>query len=241
MSLKLNNLEVSYDASRALKGVSLEVPRGSIVALLGPNGAGKTTTLKAISGVLHPSAGIIEFGSQRLNAFSLEAIVKLGIVHIPEGRRVFPTLTVLENLKMGAYMRDDTSCVKDDIEKVCTLFPVLKKYAKRQAGSLSGGEQQMLAIGRGLMAKPRLLLLDEPSLGLAPKLVTEIFRIIQTINSEDKTSILLVEQNVRMALEIADYGYVLQLGKIAISGHANQLREKDDVIRSYLGRIHCES
>ena len=239
MPLKLMNVEANYDACRALKGISFEVPEGSIVALLGPNGAGKSTTLRAISGVIRPSAGTIEFDGQRLDRSSPEAIVKLGIVHVPEGRRVFPTLTVLENLKMGAYMRSDTSQIKDDMEKVYTLFPILKKYAKHHAGSLSGGEQQMLAIGRGLMARPRVLLLDEPSLGLSPKLVTEIFRIVRTINTENKTSILIVEQNARMALRVAHYGYVLQVGKIVMSGTAHELEEKDAVTSSYMGRVQC--
>lgn len=239
MSLKLSNVEAHYDACMALKGVSFEVPKGAIVALLGPNGAGKSTTLKVISGVVRSSSGSVEFDGQRLDRCSPEAIVKHGVVHVPEGRRVFPTLTVFENLKMGAYMRNDTAHVKEDIEKVYGLFPILKKYAKNHAGSLSGGEQQMLAIGRGLMARPQLLLLDEPSLGLAPKLVTEIFRIVETINSEDKTSILIVEQNARMALKIADYGYVLQVGKVVISGPSKELKEKDDVVRSYMGRVQC--
>lgn len=239
MPLKLVNVEANYDACRALKGISFEVPEGSIVALLGSNGAGKSTTLRVISGVLRPSAGTIEFEGQRLERSSPESIVKLGIVHVPEGRRVFPTLTVMENLKMGAYMRKDASGVRNDMEKVYTLFPILKTYAKHQAGSLSGGEQQMLAIGRGLMARPRVLLLDEPSLGLSPKLVTEIFRIVRTINTENKTSILIVEQNARMALGVAHYGYVLQVGKIVISGPAHELKEKDEVTSSYMGRVQC--
>jgi branched-chain amino acid transport system ATP-binding protein len=239
MSLKLSNVEANYDACRALQGVSFEVPKGSIVALLGPNGAGKSTALKVISGVLRSSHGVIEFDGQRLEKYSPEAIVKLGVAHVPEGRRIFPTLNVLENLKMGAYVRKDAHNINGDIEKAYTLFPILKKYARKQAGSLSGGEQQMLAIARGLMARPRLMLLDEPSLGLSPKLVTEIFKIIRSINSEDKTSILIVEQNARMALAIADYGYVLQVGRVVVSGPAKDLREKNDVISSYMGR-QCE-
>jgi branched-chain amino acid transport system ATP-binding protein len=236
MSLKLSNVEVNYDACRALQGVSFEVPKGSIVALLGPNGAGKSTALKVISGVLRSAGGFIEFDGKRLEKCSPETIVKLGVAHVPEGRRIFPTLNVLENLKMGAYVRADTQNISGDLEKVYALFPVLKKYAKKPAGSLSGGEQQMLAIARGLMARPRLMLLDEPSLGLSPKLVTEIFKIVRSINSENKTSILIVEQNARMALAIADYGYVLQVGKVVISGPAKDLREKEDVISSYMGR-----
>lgn len=239
MLLKLVDVEANYDACRALRGVSFEVPEGSIVALLGPNGAGKSTTLRTISGVIRASAGAIEFDGQRLERASPEAIVKLGIVHIPEGRRVFPTLTVLENLRMGAYMRTDASRIKYDMEKVYTLFPILKKYARHHAGSLSGGEQQMLAIGRGLMARPRVLLLDEPSLGLSPKLVTEIFRIVRTINTENKTTILIVEQNARMALGVAHYGYVLQVGRIVLSGTAHELKEKEAVISSYMGRTQC--
>jgi len=240
MPLKLVNVEANYDACRALKGISLEVTEGSIVALLGSNGAGKSTTLRVISGVMRPSAGTIEFEGKRLERYSPEAIVKLGIVHVPERRRLFPTLTVMENLKMGAYMRRDAAEVRKDMKKVYALFPILETYAKHHAGSLSGGEQQMLAIGRGLMARPRVLLLDEPSLGLSPKLVTEIFRIVRTINTENKTSILIVEQNARMALEVAHYGYVLQVGKIVISGPAHELKEKDDVTRSYLGRVQCK-
>ena len=240
MSLNLSNVEAGYNAVKVLKGVSIDVHEGSIVALLGPNGAGKTTTLKVISGLLQVSAGKIEFEGESLNRYSPEAIVKHGIIQVPEGRKVFHRLTVTENLRMGAFVRSDTSVIKEDLEKVWTTFPILKERTKQLAGSLSGGEQQMLAIARGLMARPRLMLLDEPSLGLAPKLVSEIFHIIKTINIKDKTSILIVEQNARMALEIADFGYVLQIGKVVLSDSVQKLKENDDVVRSYLGRRKYE-
>jgi len=240
MSLNLTNIEAGYNAVKVLKGVSINVREGSIVALLGSNGAGKTTTLKVISGLLRVSSGKIEFGGEILNRCSPEAIVKHGIIHVPEGRKVFPNLTITENLRMGAFVRNDTSAIKEDLEKVWTMFPILRERAKQLAGSLSGGEQQMLAIARGLMARPRLMLLDEPSLGLAPKLVSEIFQIIKTINANDKTSIMIVEQNARMALEIADFGYLLQVGKVVLSDSAQKLKENDAVVRSYLGRIKCE-
>ncbi|HDO35140.1 MAG TPA: ABC transporter ATP-binding protein, partial [Nitrospirae bacterium] len=229
-----------YNAVKVLKGVSINVREGSIVALLGSNGAGKTTTLKVISGLLRVSSGKIEFGGEILNRCSPEGIVKHGIIHVPEGRKVFPNLTITENLRMGAFVRKDTSAIKEDLEKVWTMFPILRERAKQLAGSLSGGEQQMLAIARGLMARPRLMLLDEPSLGLAPKLVSEIFQIIKTINTNDKTSIMIVEQNARMALEIADFGYLLQVGKVVLSDSAQKLKENDAVVRSYLGRIKCK-
>ena len=231
MFLNLTNIEAGYNAVKVLKGVSINVREGSIVALLGSNGAGKTTTLKVISGLLRVSSGKIEFGGEILNRCSPEGIVKLGIIHVPEGRKVFPNLTITENLRMGAFVRKDTSAIKEDLEKVWATFPILKERTKQLAGSLSGGEQQMLAIARGLMARPRLMLLDEPSLGLAPKLVSEIFHIIKTINIKDKTSILIVEQNARMALEIADFGYVLQIGKVVLSDSVQKLKENDDVVR----------
>ncbi|HDY70747.1 MAG TPA: ABC transporter ATP-binding protein [Nitrospirae bacterium] len=240
MFLNLTNIEAGYNAVKVLKGVSINVREGSIVALLGSNGAGKTTTLKVISGLLRVSSGKIEFGGEILNRCSPEGIVKHGIIHVPEGRKVFPNLTITENLRMGAFVRKDTSAIKEDLEKVWTMFPILRERAKQLAGSLSGGEQQMLAIARGLMARPRLMLLDEPSLGLAPKLVSEIFQIIKTINTNDKTSIMIVEQNARMALEIADFGYLLQVGKVVLSDSAQKLKENDAVVRSYLGRIKCK-
>ena len=235
MLLTLNNVEAGYDAVRALHGISLDVPKGAIVTLLGANGAGKTTTLKVISGIVRPTGGTIQFEREPLNNVPPESIVKRGIVQVPEGRRVFANLTVIENLKMGAFVRRDTSRIMEDMDRVFDLFPVLKGRDKQLAGSLSGGEQQMLVIGRALMARPRLLLLDEPSLGLAPMVVSEIFEIIRSINTEDQTTVLIVEQNAQMALRIADYGYVLRVGKVAVSGSAVELRQNEDVIRSYLG------
>lgn len=235
MLLKLDNVEAGYGEIRALHGISLDVPKGAIVALLGANGAGKTTTLKVISGLVRCASGMIEFQGQSLNNVSPESIVKRGIVHVPEGRRVFAKLTVIENLKMGAFVRRDTARIAKDMDQMFDMFPLLKGRGKQLAGSLSGGEQQMLAIGRALMARPRLLLLDEPSLGLAPLVVSEIFEIIQAINAEDQTTLLIVEQNARMALRIADYGYVLQVGKVAVSGSALDLRQNEEVVRSYMG------
>lgn len=235
MLLTLNNVEAGYGEIRALHGISLDVPEGAIVALLGANGAGKTTTLKVISGLVRCAGGMIEFQGQPLNNVSPESIVKRGIVHVPEGRRVFAKLTVIENLKMGAFVRRDTARIAKDMDQMFDMFPLLKGRGKQLAGSLSGGEQQMLAIGRALMARPRLLLLDEPSLGLAPLVVSEIFEIIQAINAEDQTTLLIVEQNARMALRIADYGYVLQVGKVAVSGSALDLRQNEEVVRSYMG------
>ena len=235
MLLTLSNVEAGYDAVRALHGISLDVPKGAIVTLLGANGAGKTTTLKVISGIIRPTGGTIQFEREPLNNVSPESIVKRGIVQIPEGRRVFASLTVIENLKMGSFVRRDTSRIMEDMDRVFDLFPVLKGRDKQLAGSLSGGEQQMLVIGRALMARPRLLLLDEPSLGLAPMVVSEIFEIIRSINAEDQTTLLIVEQNAQIALRIADYGYVLRNGKVAVSGSAVELRQNENVIRSYLG------
>jgi len=235
MLLTLNNVEAGYGEIRALHGISLDVPEGAIVALLGANGAGKTTTLKVISGIVRCAGGTIEYQGRPLNNVSPESIVKRGIVHVPEGRRVFAKLTVVENLKMGAFVRRDAARIIKDMDRMFDMFPLLKGRGKQLAGSLSGGEQQMLAIGRALMARPHLVLLDEPSLGLAPLLVSEIFEIIQAINAEDQTTLLIVEQNARMALRIADYGYVLQVGKVAVSGSALDLRQNEEVIRSYMG------
>jgi branched-chain amino acid transport system ATP-binding protein len=231
--LSLEGLEVGYGRIRALRGVTIGVPEGQIVALLGANGAGKTTTLRAVSGLLRPTAGQITLGGQPLAHLSPEAIVRRGVVHVPEGRRIFAGLTVLENLRMGAYCRRGP--IEHDLERVCRYFPVLGERQRQPGGSLSGGEQQMLAIGRALMARPRVLLLDEPSLGLAPKLVSEIFRIIQTINA-DGVTVLLVEQNAYQALSIAHYSYVLRIGRVVLEGTAEELRGRNDVVRSYLGR-----
>lgn len=233
--LKLNEVSVSYGPVLALRDVSLEVGEGQIVALLGANGAGKSTTLRVISGVLHPSGGSVEFQGKRIDRRSPESIVSLGLSHVPEGRELFADLTVQENLMLGAYTRRDSSGVKRDLDRICEYFPILADRRRQHAGSLSGGEQQMLAIGRGLMSRPRLLLLDEPSLGLAPLIVKEIFRIIQVINQEDKVTVLLVEQNASLSLSIAQYGYVLETGRVVLEDSAEHLRGNEAVRRSYLG------
>ncbi len=234
--LRVNNIEVLYRIILAVRGVSLEVEEGTIVTLLGANGAGKSTILKTIMGLLddQPDKGTIEFKGKRIDGRNTEAIVHMGISYVPEGREVFPELTVRENLAMGAYMRRDREGVKEDFHRVADRFPVLQERRDQLAGHLSGGEQQMLAIGRALMARPRLLMLDEPSLGLAPLLVREIFGIIRKINDEGMT-ILLVEQNAKMALAIADYGYVLETGRIVLSDTPKVLMENEDVKEFYLG------
>ncbi len=233
--LKIEELEASYGAVRALRGVSMTVQRGAMVALLGANGAGKSTTLKAISGMVRPAAGFIEFEGERLNGKNPNQIVRRGIAHVPEGRKIFKDLTVLENLKMGAYTRRDGGGVGQDLEMVLAMFPRLKEREKQLGGSLSGGEQQMLAIGRGLMARPRLLLLDEPSLGLAPLIVQDIFAALKRINAEQGTTMLVVEQNAHVALKSTGYGYVLQVGKVAVEGPSAELRQNKQVIDSYMG------
>ncbi len=239
--LKLNNIEVVYNkVILVLKGMSIEVPDGKIVALLGANGAGKTTTLKAISGLLKSedgevTDGSIEFDGERIDKKDAEEIVRLGIFQVLEGRRVFEHLTIEENLKAGFYTRKDTQNMKRDLEMVYTYFPRLRDLRNRVAGYISGGEQQMLAIGRALMARPRLMLLDEPSLGLAPLLVREIFEIIQRINSEEGVSILLVEQNARAALGIAEYAYIMENGRVGLDGRTEELKNNPDVKEFYLG------
>ncbi len=232
--LRVSDVSASYGPIQALQGVSLEVSEGQIIAILGANGAGKSSTLKVISGVLRPSGGSVEFQGQAIHRRSPESIVSLGISHVPEGRELFADLTVEDNLRLGAYTRRD-GAIKGDIERVFTYFPPVAERRKQQAGSLSGGEQQMLAIGRGLMARPKLLLLDEPSLGLAPTVVQEIFKIITTINREEGLTVLLVEQNATMALAVSQYGYVLETGRIVIAANAAELRENETVRRSYLG------
>lgn len=239
--LRLNNVEVMYDRIiLVLKGMSLEVPEGKIVALLGSNGAGKTTTLKAISGLLRAengevTDGSIEFFGQRIDRKDAAENVRLGIFQVMEGRRVFEHLTVEENLVAGAFTRRDRRRLKGDMEAVYGYFPRLAQLRNRTAGYLSGGEQQMLAIGRALMARPRLVLLDEPSLGLAPLLVREIFNIIQRINREEGTTILLVEQNAHLALSISDYGYIMENGKMVLEGPVAKLKDNEDVKEFYLG------
>jgi branched-chain amino acid transport system ATP-binding protein len=239
--LKLNNIEVIYDqVILVLKGVSLEVPEGRIVALLGANGAGKSTTLKAISGLLRPergevTEGTIEFMGERLDRKDASAIVRRGIVQVMEGRRVFEHLTTEENLLSGAHTRADSANLARDIDLVYSYFPRLAERRALKAGYLSGGEQQMLAIGRALMARPKLILLDEPSLGLAPLLVQDIFTIIGRLNRDAHVTMLLVEQNAVAALRIADYGYVMESGRIVLNGDAEQLRTNEDVREFYLG------
>ncbi len=233
--LNVNSISAAYGPIRALHDVSLEVGEGQIVALLGANGAGKSSTLRVISGLLRPSDGSVAFLGEPIHHRSPDSIVAMGISHIPEGRELFPELTVLENLELGAYTRRDRDGIRRDIDRVCEYFPILAERREQHAGSLSGGEQQMLAIARGLMSRPKLLLLDEPSLGLAPLLVKEIFEIIETINREEKVTILLVEQNANMALSIAAYAYVLETGRVALADTGPSLRENEAVRRSYLG------
>ena len=231
--LRVDGLHVYYDAIHALQGVSFRVDKGEMVTLLGANGAGKSTTLKTISALLRARSGTIELEGDRLNALPPHAIVRRGIAHVPEGRRVFPRLSVLENLQTGAYSQSGGASAAD-LERVFGLFPRLKERIRQKAGTLSGGEQQMLAIGRGLMARPKMLLLDEPSMGLAPILVEQIFAIVQAINKEGVT-ILLVEQNAAMALAICHRGYVLETGKIILEGTATELSGNDRVREAYLG------
>ena len=232
--LEVKEIDVYYGAIHALKKMSLEVEQGTIVTLIGANGAGKTTTLKTISGILRPKSGTVIYKGTEISKIAPEKIVSLGISQVPEGRRVFQTMSVLENLEMGAYLRKDKKEILNDMENVFTRFPRLKERRKQMAGTLSGGEQQMLAIGRALMARPELMLMDEPSMGLAPLLVKEIFEIIKDINSRG-TTILLVEQNANMALSIADKAYVIETGEIVLQGTAEQLMKSEEVKKAYLG------
>lgn len=232
--LQIKEIDVYYGAIHALKKLSLEVDQGSIVTLIGANGAGKTTTLKSISGLLRPKNGSITFKNTDITKVAPEKIVGLGISQVPEGRRVFSTMSVMENLEMGAYLRKDKKGVEEDLENVFVRFPRLKERRKQLAGTLSGGEQQMLAIGRALMARPQLLLMDEPSMGLAPLLVKEIFAIVKDINDRG-TTILLVEQNANMALSIADKAYVIETGEIVLQGSAQELMNSTEVKKAYLG------
>ncbi len=239
-ALRLRDVEAGYGAVRVLRGISLNVEPGTIVTVLGANGAGKSTTLKTISGLLRPTAGDIEFDGRRLNSLSPRDIVRRGIAPVPQGRRIFKDLTVDENLQMGAYIRRDRTGIAQDQEMVFDLFPVLKERIKQLGGSLSGGEQQMLTIARGLMARPRLLMLDEPSLGLAPLLVRDIFRVLKKINAERGTTLLIVEQNVQVALQNADYAYVRPMGRVRVQGTARELQENREVVASYLGTQEVE-
>ena len=233
--LKLNGVSAAYGPVAALHDVSLEVDEGQIVTILGANGAGKSSILRVISGLLRATGGSVEFLGERIDRRSPEALVSLGISHVPEGRELFADLTVLENLQLGAYVRRDGDGIKRDLDRMYERFPVLAQRRQQAAGSLSGGEQQMLAVARGLMSRPRLLLLDEPSLGLAPLVVREIFRIFQTINQEDKVTILLVEQNATLALSIAQHGYVLETGRVVVDDSTARLKQDETVRRSYLG------
>jgi branched-chain amino acid transport system ATP-binding protein len=233
--LNLANVESAYGPIRAIRGVSLKVAQGEIATVLGSNGAGKTTILKTISGIIDPRRGVVEFKGESITAKDPAVIVQRGLSHVPEGREVFPLLSVRDNLLMGAYTRKDRDAVGRDIETVYGYFPILKERAAQDAGLLSGGQQQMLAISRAIMAAPELILLDEPSLGLSPRLTKEIFEIIVRINRERGTSMLLVEQNANMALNASDYGYVLENGRIVMEDTCAALREKDDIKEFYLG------
>jgi len=232
--LRIDNLSVHYGGIHALQGVSFEVPEGKIVTLIGANGAGKSTTLKSIIGLVKPSSGTIHLSGQPMSGLDTKDIVRRGVVLAPEGRRIFPNLTTEENLALGAFARNDKDGIEADKLKVFKLFPRLEERRKQKAGTMSGGEQQMLAVARALMSRPKLLMMDEPSLGLAPLIVKMIFEIIKTINAEG-TTILLVEQNAKAALEIADFGYVLETGRITLSGPGKQLLADDRVRSAYLG------
>jgi len=233
--LEASNIETFYGPIMAIRGVSFVVPRGGIVTILGANGAGKTTILRTVSGVMDPQKGSVTFDGQAIHGLDPDKVMRRGLVHVPEGREVFPLLTVRENLRMGAFTRHDAAGIAADLGSVFEYFPVLRARAEQRAGSLSGGEQQMLAISRALMARPKMMLLDEPSLGLAPRLVKEIFEIIGRINRERGVTVLLVEQNANMALNLADFGYVLEVGRIVMADTCARLLEQEDVKEFYLG------
>jgi branched-chain amino acid transport system ATP-binding protein len=233
--LKVSNIETYYGPIAAIRGVSFDVPKGGIVTILGANGAGKSTVLKTVFGLMDPQKGSVTFEGRQIHNMDPDKVMRLGMTLVPEGREVFPFLSVRENLDMGAYTRRDISGTAQDLAAVFEYFPVLKERAEQRAGSLSGGEQQMLAISRALMSRPRLMLLDEPSLGLSPKLVKEIFEIIVRINRERNVTILLVEQNANMALQVADYGYVLEVGRIVMAGTSERLLQSEDIKEFYLG------
>lgn len=234
--LEISDLHVSYGAIKAVQGINLNVPDGQIVALIGTHGAGKSTTLKTICGLLRPESGKVLLDGEDISRFPPQDIVKRGISMVPEGRHVFSDLTVYENLMLGAYLRTDQAAVREELRRVYELFPRLKERERQLAGTLSGGEQQMLALGRALMADPRVLLMDEPSLGLAPVLVQEIFALIGSIHRQGKT-LLLIEQNARAALSICDYAYVIETGRIAMEGTGDELLDNDDVRKIYLGEV----
>lgn len=233
--LKLNNVQAGYGNIQAISDISLEINKGEIITLIGANGAGKSTTLMTISGVVTCRSGSIEYKGEEIQRKSPEYIVKKGLCQVPEGRHIFPDLTVQENLDMGAFLRNDKAQIKRDLEYVLDLFPILAKRRGQDGGTLSGGEQQMLAMSRALMSKPDLLLLDEPSMGLAPLIIKQIFEIIQQINKEHGTTIFLVEQNANQALQIADRAYVIETGAITMSGNAQDLLSNDDIQKAYLG------
>lgn len=233
--LKIENLVVSYGGIEALKGISLDVPDGKIVTLIGANGAGKSTLLRSIMGLVKPDNGAITYNGQDIYGLNSQKIVSTGITLVPEGRRVFPNLTVLENMKIGAYMRNDKDGIAADIRWIYDLFPRLEERSWQLAGTLSGGEQQMLALGRALMCRPKVLMMDEPSLGLAPLVIKDIFKIIQEINHQGMT-VLLIEQNANMALKIADIAYVLETGRITMNGTGKELLENPDIKAAYLGK-----
>ncbi len=233
--LEVNNVETYYGPIMAIRGISFSVDEGAIVTILGANGAGKTTILRTVSGVMDPQKGTVTFAGRQIQGMDPDKVVRLGLSHVPEGREVFPFLSVRENLAMGSYIRKDADAVAQDLESVYTYFPVLKARIDQRAGQLSGGEQQMLTIARALMARPRMILFDEPSLGLSPLLVKEIFDIIVRINRERGVTVLLVEQNANMALHMAHYGYVLEVGRIVMEDTCARLLEKDDIKEFYLG------
>ena len=235
MKLEIRDLHVSYGGIRALKGIDLTVEEGQIVTLIGANGAGKSTTLRAISGLQKPQSGSILYGGEELVGLPAKEIVRRGIIHVPEGRRVFPDMTVAENLKIGAFLRKDKDGIASDMDYVYSLFPRLKERSWQPAGTLSGGEQQMLAVDRALMSRPKVLMMDEPSLGLAPLIVKDIFSIIRRVNA-DGITVLLIEQNANAALRIADYGYVLETGVIALTGTGEELLRNESVREAYLGK-----
>lgn len=235
MKLEIRDLHVSYGGIRALKGIDLTVEEGQIVTLIGANGAGKSTTLRAISGLQKPQSGSILYDGEELVGLPAKEIVRRGIIHVPEGRRVFPDMTVAENLKIGAFLRKDKDGIASDMDYVYSLFPRLKERSWQPAGTLSGGEQQMLAVGRALMSRPKVLMMDEPSLGLAPLIVKDIFSIIRRVNA-DGITVLLIEQNANAALRIADYGYVLETGVIALTGTGEELLRNESVREAYLGK-----
>lgn len=233
--LEVNNLESFYGPIMAIRGVSLKVEKGQIVTVLGANGAGKSTLLKTISGIMDPEKGQIRFQGEEIQGMEPHKIVQKGIVHVPEGREVFPLLTVDENLSLGSYTRKDRAEIEKDRQMVFEYFPILAERRLQEAGTLSGGQQQMLAIGRGLMLRPKIMLLDEPSLGLSPLLVQEIFAILKRLNKDENVTMMLVEQNAKVALDLADIGYVMEIGRIVMDGTADRLMESEDIKSFYLG------